>query len=159
MGSTPEHLLAKCNLIGVIGRQLNVGTKEVWQDEIENNGYVVDYHDGKYNSISVMDDSNAMHYTLQEYGDKHGFEYSNNPKYRSKTCDILVSAYDSIKDKRVIVDGIHRAAVMSSKYSDDSDFANRIVYEWYGDKVNGIFPYDFKPFYCDDSNARTLKTM
>jgi hypothetical protein len=107
--------------------------------EIENNGYVVDYHDGKYNPASVMNDSNAVHFTLKEYGDKYGAEYSKEPKYRSKTRDILITAFDTLKNKRVIVDGIHRGAVMSSKYSDDSDFSYRVVYEWNGDKVKEIF--------------------
>lgn len=107
-----------------------VGTRQVWQDEIENNGYVVDYHDGKCNTANILYDSKAMHYTLQQYGKKYGADYSKNPIYRSKTRDILVSAYDTFKNKRVIVDGIHRAVVMSSEYSDASDFSNRIVYEW-----------------------------
>ena len=152
---SPEHLLALCDLIEVKARQLKVSTREVWQNKIDNSGYVVDYHDGNGNPANVMTDSKAVHYTLQQYGDKYGAEYSNNPKYRSKTRDILVSAYDTFKNKRVIVDGIHRAAVMSSTYSDDSDYSNRIVYEWYGDKVNELFPYDFKPFYRSNAHSST----
>jgi hypothetical protein len=69
-----------------------------------------------------------VHYTLQQYGNKYGAEYSNNPKYRSKTRDILVSAYDTFKNKRVIVDGIHRAAVMSSTYSGrDDEYGSGLV--------------------------------
>jgi hypothetical protein len=152
-GLSPEVVLAKCNELGVKARQLKVGTREVWQNEIENNGCVVDYHDVKGNPAGVVNDSNAVHYTLQEYGAKYGAKYSSNPKYRSKTDDILVSAFDTFKNKRLIVDGIHRGAVMSSEYSSDSDYSKRIVYEWYGDKVKEIFIYDFNPFYRD--NTRT----
>jgi hypothetical protein len=152
-GLSPEVVLVKCNKLGLEARQLKVGTREVWRNEIENNGYVVDYHDGKGNSANVVTDSNAVHYTLQEYGTKHGAKYSSNPKYRSETDNILVSAFDTFKNKRVIVDGIHRGAVMSSKYSSESDYSKRIVYEWYGNKVNEIFTYDFSPFYRD--NTRT----
>jgi hypothetical protein len=146
-----QELLIKCNELGLKARQLKVGTREVWQHEIENDGNVVDYHDGKGNPASVMYDLSAVPFTLKEYGDKYGAEYSKKPKYRSKTRDILVSAFDTLKNKRVIVDGIHRGAVMSSKYSDDSDFSNRIVYEWYGDKVKEIFTFDFNPFYRNNT--------
>ena len=35
---SPEHLLALCDLIEVKARQLKVSTREVWQNEIDNNG-------------------------------------------------------------------------------------------------------------------------
>jgi hypothetical protein len=139
---SPQDVLTKCNELDVQARRLKVGTREVWQNEIENNGYVVSYHDGKGN-LANYNDPNAVHYTLQEYGAIHG----NDPEYQSKTGDVLISAFDTIKKKRVIVDGIHRAAVMSSEYSKDSDFTDRKVYEWYGPNVKEIFPYDFMQFY------------
>lgn len=89
----------------------------------------------------------AVHFTVQDFGTKHG----NDPKYQSKTGDILISAFDTVKNKRVIVDGIHRAAVMSSVYSKDNDYTNRIVYEWRGSNVSEIFPYDFMQFYRNDA--------
>jgi len=139
---TPEVVLKKCNIVGVKARQLKIGTRQVWQNEIENDGYVVDCHDGRGNAVGAYDPS-AVHFTLKEYGVKYG----NNPDYQNRTGDILVSAFDISKNKRVIVDGIHRGAVMSSKYSNDSDYSQRIVYEWYGDRVGEIFTYDFMPFY------------
>jgi hypothetical protein len=146
----PEDLLTLCNKIGVQARQLKVGTRDVWQKEVAKDGYVVRYHDGKGRDAKC-DDPKAVHYTLQDWGAKHG----NDPEYQSKTGDILISAFDTIKNKRVIVDGVHRGAVMSSKYSRDSDYSDRIVYEWYGHKVRVIFPYDFMQFYRDDASANT----
>jgi hypothetical protein len=72
-----------------------------------------------------------VHFTVQDFGTKHG----NDPEYQNKTGDILIGAFDTVKNKRVIVDGIHRVAVMSSAHSKNSDYTNRIVYEWYGPSV------------------------
>jgi hypothetical protein len=110
---------------------------------IEENGYLVRYHD----------DQNAVHYTLREWGAMNG----DNPKFKEKTGDILISAYDTLKNKRVILDGVHRGAVMSSVHSNESDFVNRIVYEWFGRNVKELFPNDFKQFYRDD--ASTLRKV
>lgn len=137
-----EQGLQMCNKTGVKGKQLKIGTREVWQEEIETDCYVVSYHDGMGKEVDYNDPT-AVHFTVQEYGTKHG----NETEYQSKIGDILISALDTVKNKRVIVDGIHRAAVMSSKHSKNSDYTGRIVYEWYGPNVKEIFPYDFMQFY------------
>ncbi|HZD35613.1 MAG TPA: hypothetical protein VE130_10445 [Nitrososphaeraceae archaeon] len=42
---------------------------------------------------------------------------------------------------------------MSSKHSIESDCSKWIVYEWYGNRVNEIFTYDFSP--SSYNNTRT----
>jgi hypothetical protein len=137
-----EDILTICNSLGVQARQLTVGTRDVWKQEIEKDCYVVQYHDGKGTEVD-FDYPRATHFTVQEWGIKHG----KDPEYKNKTGDVLISAFDTFREKRVIVDGIHRAAVMSSEYSNNSDFADRRIYEWYGPYLKEIFPYDFKQFY------------
>ena len=137
---SPQDLLTKCNELGIQATQLKVGTRKVWQQEIETNCYVVRYHEGTGKEVNY-DDPNAVHFTVQDWGVKHG----NDPEYQKKTGNILISAFDTIKNKRVIIDGVHRGAVMSSAYSKDNDYTDKIVYEWYGSNVKDIFPYDFMP--------------
>jgi hypothetical protein len=137
-----EDMLTLCNYLGVQSRQLKVGTREIWQQEIEKDCYVAHYHDGTGTEVDC-DNPSAVHFTLQEWGLIHG----NDPEYKNKTGDVLISTFDTIRKKRVIVDGIHRAAVMSSEYSNSSDFADRRIYEWYGPYVKQLFPFDFKQFY------------
>jgi hypothetical protein len=136
-----EKVLAKCTQIGIRARQFRIGGKEIWQQEIQDDCNVVRYHDRMGKEVNY-DDQNAVHIKAQDLGAKYG----NDPEYQSKTGAILISAFDTFKRKRVIVDGVHRAAVMSSIFSKNSDYTDRILYEWYG-HVRAIFPYDFMQFY------------
>jgi hypothetical protein len=131
-----EDMLTICRNLGVQARQLKIGSREVWQQEIEN------YHDGTGTQVG-FDNPRAVHFTVEEWGIKYG----NDPEYQNKAGNILISAFDTIRKKRVIVDGTHRASVMSSEYSNNSDFPDRRILEWYGPNVKEIFPYDFMQFY------------
>jgi hypothetical protein len=142
---SPQDMLTRGDKLGIQARQLKIGTQEVWQQEIEPDCYVVRYHDGTGKQVNY-DDTKAVHFTVQDWGAKHG----NDPEYQNKIGNILVSAFDTIKNKRIIVDGVHRGAVMSSAYSKDNDYTDRVVYEWYSPNVKEIFPNDFKQFYRND---------
>jgi hypothetical protein len=54
-----------------------------------------------------------------------------------------VTAYDTKKDKRLIIDGIHRAAILTSETEKQCSMPSARIYECYGDNVDKIFPCDF----------------
>jgi hypothetical protein len=57
--------------------------------------------------------------------------------------DIIVTAYDTKKDKRLIIDGIHRAAILTPETEKQCSMPSARIYECYGDNVDKIFPCDF----------------
>lgn len=143
-------LLPLCEILGIRSRQCRISTRDVWE-QFANSCYVVSYHDRHGNDVN-WDRPEARHYTLQDWVSMHG----NNPSFR-RSGNIIISVYDSVKEKRVIVDGIHRGALLSSWNSgQDNQFSENSVYEWYGPFVNVIFPCDLCHFYSNDASVHTV---
>jgi hypothetical protein len=61
----------------------------------------------------------------------------------SKNDSDFMTAYDTKKDKRLIIDGIHRAAILTSETEKQCSMPSARIYECYGDNVDKIFPCDF----------------
>ena len=72
---------------------------------------------------------------------------------------IIVSAYDAAKCKRIIVDGIHQAAVITRRHTNQTEqFPTTIVYKWNGPFLNTIFPCDFCHLYIPEAKTNNAQT-
>jgi hypothetical protein len=141
-----------CDKVGIHSRQCTISTREVWQ-AYANTCLVVSYCDDRGNDIGWFAPQ-ARHRTLHDWSVLHGDE----PTYQ-RPGKIIVSAYDSIKGKRIVVDGIHRAAVITrSNLTRKEQFPTTIVYEWSGPFLNMIFPCDFCHFYESEPRANIIQT-
>lgn len=57
--------------------------------------------------------------------------------------DIIITAYDTDKRKRLIIDGIHRASILTNECENRNiEFTPMKIYECYGKLVMTIFPCD-----------------
>jgi type II secretory pathway component PulL len=65
-----EVVLAKSNEAGVKARQLKIGSKQVWQEMIEKDSYLVRYQDNQ----------NIVHFTVKKWGELHGCDPCNLEK-------------------------------------------------------------------------------
>jgi hypothetical protein len=53
-----------------------------------------------------------------------------------------MTVYDEKKSKRLIIDGLHRAAALTMAYEDNTPISDVKIVECYGEHVDIIFPLD-----------------
>lgn len=58
------------------------------------------------------------------------------------TNDVFITTFDINKQKRLIVDGLHRASALTVACEEGINIPKVRIFESYGDKINVIFPCD-----------------
>lgn len=124
-------------------RQYTITGPEEW-NELANSCYTVRYKCEKH-----WQDQDAKNYSLVEWIGSE--DYLRDKKVRPLEVkdgklpdDIIVTAYDTEKDIRLIVSGLHRAAALTIRTREcDSAIPSVRIYECRGRNVGILFPCDF----------------
>jgi hypothetical protein len=114
-----------CNILGIGARQLRITTIDEWK-KLALTSLTVHYHDQKGNGANWFD-LGARSYTVQEQSLKQPLirngEFTNNT---------IISVYDTVKKKRVLVDGNDRATILTTESrSQTKAIIDIMLYEWY----------------------------
>ena len=137
--ATDDDLISLLKISGLGTRQCSIGSYDAWESFSES-CYLVRYKNGKQ-----WQHEDAENYTLKEFAS----EKQNDPEFARKgefTHKIIISAYDTQRDKRVIIDGVHRATILTNECEKRLRIPNATIYECYGGTVDRIFPCDFSHF-------------
>ncbi|MBI4548286.1 MAG: hypothetical protein HY707_09915 [Ignavibacteriae bacterium] len=136
---TDNDLLCLFKIIGLCTRQCSIDSYDQW-NHFADSCYLVRYKNDKQ-----WQREDAENYTLKEFAS----DKQNDPEFTRQgefTGNIIISAYDTQRDKRVIIDGIHRATILTNECEKQLRIPNATIYECYGDKVDRIFSCDFCHF-------------
>ncbi|MFZ0893362.1 MAG: hypothetical protein WAZ77_02560 [Candidatus Nitrosopolaris sp.] len=71
------------------------------------------------------------------YDNKYVFE-----RERFLVDNVIITIFDATKQKRLIVDGIHRAAALTIASETGVSIPDVKVMECYGDRIDVLFPCD-----------------
>jgi hypothetical protein len=94
-------------------------------------------------------ESGATPYTIQQWSSIQPLR--RNGEFTDKT---IISAYDMVKKKRILLDGNKRATILTSENQSQMKPNIEIsLYEWYGERVNMIFPCEFCHLYGTSPDA------
>jgi hypothetical protein len=80
---------------------------------------------------------NAENFSLREYARLFPKELKDVPNAP------ILSAYHGLLDKRIIVDGFHRAVALQSEIDRKGRIPKVRIIECYGSQIHSIFPCDF----------------
>jgi hypothetical protein len=137
--ATDDDLISLFQISRLGTRQWSIASYDAWESFSES-CYLVRYKYGKQ-----WQDEDAENYTLKEFA----CEKQKDPEFTREgefTHNIIISAYDTQRDKRVIIDGIHRATILTVECEKRLRIPKATIYECYGDAVDRIFPCDFSHF-------------
>ena len=56
--------------------------------------------------------------------------------------EVIITVFDTKKDKRLLIDGLHRAAALTMVCEENISIPKIVIYECYGKRVDIIFPCD-----------------
>jgi hypothetical protein len=137
--ATDQDLIDLFNLLDIKTRRYEINQSYDEWKEFSNSCFTVWYKNNK-----GWKDVGAQNYMLSELvSEKIPKNDSDFMRTRDFENDIIVTAYDTKKDKRLIIDGIHRAAILTSETEKQCSMPSARIYECYGDNVDKIFPCDF----------------
>jgi len=125
---------------GVRSRKCIIHSIEDWRSVIEN-AFLPRYKDGR-----CWEDPIARNFTLLEYSlDVHPDVKSKaNERLSRQANEInLTSVYHPTLDKRLIVDGVHRAIGLQLKINKNEQIPEVRLMECYGTNVAQMFEADF----------------
>jgi hypothetical protein len=137
--ATDDDLISLFKISRLGTRQCSIASYDAWESFSES-CYLVRYKYGKQ-----WQDEDAENYTLKEFAS----EKQNDPEFTRKgefAHNIIISAYDTQRDKRVIIDGIHRSVILTNECVSQQKVPTATIYECYGTTVDRIFPCDFSHF-------------
>ena len=137
--ATDDDLISLLKISGLGTRQCSIATYDAW-DGFSESCYLVRY---KYNKQWQHEE--AENYTLKEFA----LEKQNESEFirnREFSHNIIITGYDTQRDKRVIIDGLHRAVILTNECEKQLRIPNAMIYECYGAKIDRIFPCDFSHF-------------
>ena len=141
----PEHeLVSLFDALDIRARTFSVRGFAEW-DSFSKSGITVRYKNGL-----DWHSKTAVNYSLRDLAS----DTKGNPEFsrrvdplslepRDFEDDVIVTAYNPVRKQRLIVDGIHRAAILTNESNDKSAFPSARVIECYGEKVDWLFPCDF----------------
>jgi len=135
------ELLGLCDILDIRARLLHINTIDKWK-KLADTCLTVRYHDQKDNGINWFEPG-AMSYTIQQWSVR------NPVKRRGEfNKNIIISVRDTVKKKRILVDGNDRATILTSEVNSQvQPNIDVFLYEWCGEHVNMIFPCEFCQFY------------
>jgi hypothetical protein len=148
------ELFGLCNILGIRGRQLHITTIDDWR-KLAITCLTVHYHDQKDKDANWFD-LGARSYTIKKWSLKQPIK-----RQGQFTNNAITSVYDTVRKKRILIDGNKRATVLTTEdQSQTKPDIDILIYEWYGKHVNMIFPCDFCQLYrtspdTGKTNART----
>ena len=53
--------------------------------------------------------------------------------------EVYITVFDTKKDKRLLIDGLHRAAALTMACEENKSISKIVIYECYGERVDIIF--------------------
>lgn len=138
-----DDLEALFRVLGIATRQYEIRGFEEW-NRFAKSCHTVSYKDGK--GWQLID---AKNYSLEDLA-KDNIEEPSFVRRIDQVSHapeefgdgVIVTAYDTMKRKRLILDGIHRAAIMTNESKSRTRLPRATVIECYGNKVNQLFPFD-----------------
>lgn len=143
--------------MGIRARQLRITTIDEWR-KLAQTCLTVHYHGQKEKGANWFE-SGAKSYTLQQWSSIQPLK-----KNQEFTDNTIISVYDRLKKKRILVDGNDRATILTSEdQSQTKPNIDILLYEGYGEHVNMIFPCEFCQFYgsnhdMEKASAKTRAT-
>ena len=90
----------------------------------------------------------SLNYKLVDYAFKHP-----KPLNRGVEELLIITAYHSLLEKRLLVDGCKRAVALQTEVDQGRDIPTVRVLECYGTQLHAIFPCDFCNLIVDRLNA------
>ena len=138
-----DDLIALFRVSGLETKSYLISSYGDWE-EFSKSCHTIWYKDGK-----DWKDRDAQNYNLHELV----HEREKDPKFIRHVdpatgvsefdSDIIVTAYDPEIRKRLIVDGIHRAVILTNETKQRTRIPRAMIYECQGRAVDRIFPCDF----------------
>jgi len=136
---TENDLLSLFKIIGLRTRQCSIDSYDQWE-KFEESCHLVRYKNGKF-----WQDEDAENYALTEFA----VEKENDPEFIRNgefNRHIIITGYDTQRDKRLIIDGIDRSTILTNERRKRHRVPTATIYECYGSTVDRIFPCDFSHF-------------
>jgi hypothetical protein len=111
-------------------REAIIDSNDKWK-EFARECYLVWFDGGQWST------PNKLNWGVTEYASK-------NPSPLSQSVDLLIlSAYHTLLEKRVIIDGCHRAVALATMVQNGQSIPTARVLECYGTQIHAILPADF----------------
>ena len=132
----PEDLVSLFNITETKTRECIINRSHDWKT-FSDSCYVQGCMDGK-----TWKDVDGKKMPLREWAKekRNDHEFTRN---RSFDDDIIITAYDADKRKRLIIDGIRRASILTNECENkDAEFSPMKIWECYGKQLITIFPCD-----------------
>ena len=136
----PNDILANIfNITKTKARECIIATSDDWIDFISDSCYSLSCEDGK--SWYDLDGKKQLFLDWMATG-----KIRNNPHYQLDQTkfsnNIITTTFDTSKQKRLIVDGIHRSVALTIASETGLPIPEIKVMECYGDRVDVVFPCD-----------------
>ena len=132
----PEELVSLFSVTETKTRECIINRGNDWKN-FSDSCYVQGCMDGK-----TWKDVDGKKMPLREWAKekRNDHEFTRN---RSFDNDIIITAYDTDKRKRLIIDGIRRASILTNECENkDAEFSPMKIWECYGKQLMTIFPCD-----------------
>jgi hypothetical protein len=132
-------------------RECLINNNQEWRDFIETcyslsceplpDGWM-NVHGRKKIFLKWMEDECAKEITknfTRPNEQKSNFYKFDNSKFKDQ---VIVTLFDTKKDKRLIIDGLHRSVALTMACKENVSIPKMVIYECYGEQVDIIFPCD-----------------
>ena len=96
----------------------------------------------KKSFLNWMKDNNVREKTnnpVIQTNERHNFFKFDINKFDN---EVIITVFDTKKDKRLLIDGLHRAAALTMVCEENISIPTIVIYECYGEQVDVIFPCD-----------------
>ena len=147
MKLTDQNLIGLFQQLGLKAKQCEIdGSYEEWHEFYES-CYTVWYKDKITGKQTRWESPTAQNYSLRELAEKmeciHENDFIRKGEFEQHN---IITAYDQERDLRLLVDGIHRASILTMETVRHSKPPFAQIYELRGSRIDQVFVCDFLHF-------------